>query len=218
MKLYDRSLLPRLTDCVCGLRSLTRLRALVVPRAQGTVLELGAGSCPNLPFYDPTRVARLLALEPSAGLRDMARERLQHSGRPHDAFPVELVDGVGEAIPLPDASVDSVVSTFTLCTVPDAAGTLRELRRVLRPGGRLHFAEHGLAAGDRARRWQHRLEPLWIPLAGGCHLTRHPPTLLQKAGFRVDWQEGLVGPPTAAWRAVDRLLHGYWGTATAPPD
>ena len=216
MSLYQRYLLPRLTDCVCGSPSLARLRALVVPRASGVVLELGAGSGPNLPFYDAARVRRLLALEPSAELRALAQERLARSRRPAEAFPVEFIDGTGEAIPLPDASVDSVVVTFTLCTVADPLRTAAELRRVLRPGGCVHFAEHGRAGTERARRWQRRLEPAWIPLAGGCHLTRHPPSLLESAGFGLEWQDGLIGPSTRAWRAIDGLLHGYWGVARAP--
>lgn len=211
MGFYDRHLLPRLTACVCGCRTLAHLRGRVVPRAEGIVLELGAGSLPNLAHYDPARVSRLIALEPSEGLRELARAQLRLL--PARGFEVELLDGTGEAIPLPDASVDSAVSTFTLCTVTDPVRTARELRRVLRPGGTLHFAEHGLAAGERARRWQRRLEPLWRPLAGGCHLTRHPPALLQEAGFEVDWQQGLLGPSTPAWRAIDGLLHGYWGRA-----
>lgn len=216
MGFYQRYLLPRCTDCVCSSPSLARLRALVVPRAAGVVLELGAGSGPNLPFYDARKVRSLLALEPCAELRALAARRLRRTPRPAGAFPVEFIDGAGEAIPLPDASVDSIVCTFTLCTVADPARTAAELLRVLRPGGRLHFAEHGLADGERARRWQRRLEPLWTPLAGGCHLTRRPPELLHGAGFDTEWQEGLLGPSTAAWRLVDRLMHGYWGCATAP--
>lgn len=215
MGFYQRHLLPRCIDCVCSSPSLSRLRALAVPRAEGVVLELGAGSAPNLPFYDAARVRRLIALEPSAELRALAAQRIQRSGRPAGAFPVELLDGVGEAIPLPDASVDSVVCTYTLCTVTDPARTAAELMRVLRPGGRVHFAEHGLAGTERARRWQQRIKPAWVPLAGGCHLTRRPPDLLRAAGFEVEWQEGLMGPSTAAWRLVDRLMHGYWGCATA---
>jgi SAM-dependent methyltransferase len=214
MGFYDRHLLPRLTACVCGCRTLAHLRGLVVPRAAGVVLELGAGSLPNLAHYDAARVRQLIAMEPSEGLRELARAQLLRL--PARGFEVGLLDGVGESIPLPDASVDSAVCTFTLCTVADAARTARELQRVLRPGGLLHFAEHGLAASARAQRWQRRLEPLWRPLAGGCHLTRHPPSLLREAGFTVDWQQGLLGPATPLWRAIDGLLHGYWGSARAP--
>jgi len=213
MGLYARYLLPRLTDCVCGSRSLARLRALVVSRAWGTVLEVGFGSGLNLRWYDASRVQRLLALEPDAGLRSIARERMRREQAAAGGFAVEVIDGIGEAVPLPDASVDSAVVTFTLCTVRDPSRTASELRRVLRPGGSVFFAEPGLAASQSAQRWQRRLEPAWTPLAGGCHLTRHPPAILQAAGFTVDWQEGLVGPSTAAWQAIDRLLHGYWGSA-----
>jgi len=214
MGLYARYLLPRLTHCVCASPALARVRARVVPRASGTVLEVGFGSGLNLPWYDATHVQRLLALEPDDGLRSIAGERMRRACV--DGFPIDVIDGVAEAIPLPDASVDSLVVTFTLCTVADPARAVSEMRRVLRPGGRVHFAEHGAAATEGARRWQRRLEPIWTPLAGGCHLTRIPPRLLEAAGFSVEWDEGLLGPPSPAWRSVDRLLHGYWGSALRP--
>jgi ubiquinone/menaquinone biosynthesis C-methylase UbiE len=213
MGLYTRYLLPRLTHCACASPALARLRGLIVPRASGTVLEIGFGSGLNLPWYDASRVQRLLALEPADGLRSLARERMRKEDRREHSFAVDVIDGVGEAIPLPDASVDSIVVTFTLCTVEDPSRTASEMRRVLRPGGSVFFAEHGAAVSERARRWQRRLEPAWTPLAGGCRLTRHPPDILRAAGFAVDWQEGLIGPPTSPWRAIDRLLHGYWGSA-----
>jgi SAM-dependent methyltransferase len=211
MGLYARYLLPRLTDCVCSSPALARMRGLVVPRAEGTVLEVGFGSGLNLRWYDAHRVRRLLALEPVPELCAIARHRIERCG-----FPVDVVEGVGEAIPLPDASVDSIVVTFTLCTVRDPLRTAAEMSRVLRPGGCIHFAEHGQATSDRAQRWQRRVEPAWAPLAGGCHLTRHPPALLQAAGLEVDWQQGLIGDSGFAWRAIDRLFHGYWGSARLP--
>jgi len=216
MGLYARYLLPRLTDCVCGSPSLARLRALVVSRASGTVLEVGFGSGRNLRWYDASRVHRVLALEPDDGLRTIARERMRREQAAASGFAVDLIDGIGEAIPLPDASVDSAVVTFTLCTVRDPSRTAAEMLRVLRPGGSVFFAEHGVAASPRAQRWQRCIEPVWTPLAGGCHLTRHPPRILQSAGFTVDWQQGLVGPATPTWRAIDSLLHGYWGSALRP--
>lgn len=169
---------PRLVSCACGAKQVARYRAEVVPQATGTVLELGFGSGLNLPFYDASRVDRLYALEPHAPIAALAAERLAAS--PLTAEPLRAG---AEAIPLPDASIDTVLVTFTLCTVPDLAGALAEARRVLRPGGRLLFAEHGLAPDAGVARWQHRVQPVWGRLAGGCHLTRDVPARLREAGF-----------------------------------
>jgi len=208
MGLYERLILPRLVDAACGSSSLARTRALVVPRARGRVLEVGFGSGLNLPFYDPDHVERVLALEPGDGIRALAMRRVAAS-----RVPVEFIGAPGEAIPLPDASVDSIVITFTLCTIPDAARAAREMRRVLRRGGELLFAEHGTARSVRAQRWQRRIEPVWTPLAGGCHLTRNPPQILRDAGFAVDWAEGLLDPRLLAARTIGPLTYGYWGVA-----
>ncbi|MCO5105914.1 MAG: methyltransferase domain-containing protein [Burkholderiaceae bacterium] len=208
MDFYDRLVLPRLVDMACGSSSLARTRALVVPRARGRVLEVGFGSGLNLPFYDSGKVERVLALEPGEGIRALAMRRVAAS-----AVPVEFVGAPGESIPLADASVDSIVITFTLCTIPDVARAAREMRRVLRRGGELLFAEHGVARSVRARRWQRRIEPVWTPLAGGCHLTRDPPQILRDAGFSVEWTEGLLDPRPLAARTIGPLTYGYWGVA-----
>lgn len=208
MDFYDRLILPRLVDVACGSASLARTRALVVPLAHGRVLEVGFGSGLNLPFYDPVKVERVLALEPGEGLRALALRRAAAS-----PVPVEFLAAPGESIPLPDASVDSIVITFTLCTIPGVAQAAREMRRVLRPGGELWFAEHGTARSMRAQRWQRRIEPVWTPLAGGCHLTRDPPQILRDAGFAVQWTEGLLDRSLFSARTLGPLLYGYWGVA-----
>ena len=208
MDFYERRILPRLVDVACGSTSRARTRARVVPLARGRVLEVGFGSGLNLPFYDPARVERLLALEPAEGIRELGRRRIAAS-----RVPVETIGAPGESIPLPDASVDSIVITFTLCTIPDAARAAREMRRVLRPGGEVCFAEHGMARSVRAQRWQRLVEPVWTPLAGGCHLTRDPPQILRDAGFAVQWTEGLLDPRPLAARMIGPLTYGYWGVA-----
>lgn len=208
MDFYERRILPRLVDLACGSPSLARTRALVVPRACGRVLEVGFGSGLNLRFYDPARVERVLALEPGEGIRALALRRAAAS-----PVPVEFIAAPGESIPLADASVDSIVVTFTLCTIPDVARAAREMRRVLRRGGELLFAEHGTARSVRAQRWQRRIEPAWTPLAGGCHLTRNPPQILRDAGFEVQWAEGLLDPRPLAARTLAPLTYGYWGVA-----
>jgi ubiquinone/menaquinone biosynthesis C-methylase UbiE len=178
MGLYGRFVEPRLVSLACAAPQVAAIRRALVPQANGTVLELGFGSGLNLPAYDASRVAKLYALEPHAPIRRLAERRLQAS--PIEA---EVLEAGAEAVPLPDGSVDTVLLTFTLCTVPDAERSLAEARRVLRPGGRLLFAEHGLAPDEGVRRWQLRVQPVWGRLAGGCRLTRDAPALLREAGF-----------------------------------
>lgn len=178
MGLYAEHVEPRLVSLACSAGAIARYRAEVVPLASGVVLELGFGSGLNLPYYDASRVDRLIALEPHAPIRGLATRRLRES--PLDA---ELLEAGAEAIPLEEGSVDTVLVTFTLCTVPKLGAALSEARRVLRPGGRLLFAEHGLAPDPGVARWQRRVQPAWGRLAGGCHLTRDVPRALTTAGF-----------------------------------
>jgi SAM-dependent methyltransferase len=154
-------------------------RARWVPLAAGVVLEVGAGSGLNVPFYGP-HVRMLYAIEPSSSLRRMAAARVKEA-----AFPVELMAASAERIPLPDASVDTAVTTWTLCTIADADVALREIQRVLRPDGRLITVEHGRAPDPRVARWQERLTPFWRRIAGGCHLNRPIDRLIAQAGFAV---------------------------------
>ncbi|MGH8725514.1 MAG: class I SAM-dependent methyltransferase [Burkholderiales bacterium] len=177
--IYERWLLPRLLDLVMRNKEATRYRRKTIPAARGRVLELGAGSGLNLPFYG-REVTRLYALDPSEALLRMARKK-----RPPAGVPVEFLEASAEEIPLDSGSVDTVVSTWTLCTVPDAAKALREARRVLRLGGMLLFAEHGHAPEPAVQVWQQRLNPLWRRIAGGCNLDRRIDRLIRDAGFEV---------------------------------
>jgi len=204
MNLYERYFLPTLIDWACGIKPVQRQRAKIVPRAQGRVLEIGMGTGRNLPFYDKSRLERLYVLDPAAQMHPKARQRMHAAG-----LEVELLELPAEKIPMADASFDTVVTTFTLCTIPDAVAALREMRRVLKPGGRLLFCEHGLAPDASVRRWQDRLTPLWKPLAGGCHLNRDIPALLREGGFRIDDMEQLYLPGPRP------LTYNYWGSATA---
>jgi ubiquinone/menaquinone biosynthesis C-methylase UbiE len=180
MPLYDDWILPVLLDLAMRHPEARRLRRELVPRAQGRVLEIGAGSGLNLPFYGP-KVTELYALEPSAQLRRIARRRARHL-----RFPVEFLASSAEGIPLPSGSIDTVVSTWTLCTIPDVERALAEMRRVLVPDGELLFVEHGLAPDASVRHWQHRLTPGWRRIAGGCHLDRSIDELIANAGFAFD--------------------------------
>lgn len=181
MSLYSRLVLAPLTDIVCGAGSLAGRRARVVPRAVGRVVELGAGSGHNLPFYDRRAVERVWAVEPSAEMWERARARLADIGD----F-VEHVQASAERIPLEDGVADTVVVTWALCSIPDPARALAEARRVLRPGGALLFAEHGRAPEADVRRWQDLINPAWVRVSGGCNLNRDPLALIAAAGFALE--------------------------------
>lgn len=204
MEPYERYVLPHLVNCVCGRPVIVHQRRLVVPQARGKVLEVGFGSGLNLAHYDRSAVEWIWALEPSAPMRALAAPRIAASG-----LDVRLLDLPGEAIPLPDASVDSIVMTFTLCTIPDAAAALHQMRRVLRPGGRLLFCEHGAAPDENVRRWQDRLDRLWGRFAGGCHLNREMAPLIASAGLRFDRVESAYLPHTPRFAG-----YNTWGVAT----
>lgn len=203
MSFYGRYVLPFLTDLSLRSKVLGAERARWVPLSSGAVLEIGAGSGLNFAHYGPD-VRRLYALDPSAELRRMAgpRARLARA-------PIQFLAASGEAIPLPDGSIDTVVTTWTLCTIADPGRALTEMRRVLRRDGRLIFVEHGLAPDPRVARWQHRLTPAWRRIAGGCHLNRPIDALLEAAGLDVPGMErGYVrGPRVSAYlyRGVARL-------------
>jgi SAM-dependent methyltransferase len=179
MGFYGEQILPRMVDKVCGGQALKPLRRRVCEGLAGEVIEIGFGSGPNVPFY-PAAVTRVTAVEPSGTAWKLASERLRAS-----AIPVQRSGLDGQSLPLPDGSFDAALSTWTLCTIPDPIAALGEVRRVLKPGGRLHFFEHGLAPDEQVRRWQYRLDPLQHRMFGGCHLTRPIADLLTSAGFTV---------------------------------
>lgn len=190
MGLYSKYVLPTLTELAMRSQRLRPERARWVPLARGVVLEVGVGSGLNLPIYS-REVRKLYALDPSEELLRMARSRAARA-----AFSVEFLCRPAEAIPLADGSVDDVVTTWTLCTIPDPVAALQELRRVLRPGGRLIFIEHGRSPDPSVVRWQDRLTPLWRRVAGGCHLNRPIDRLLRSGGFEVlEVNRGYVAGP-----------------------
>jgi ubiquinone/menaquinone biosynthesis C-methylase UbiE len=177
---YDRHVLPRLIGCACGAGPIRRQRAKVVPRAEGRVLELGIGGGLNLAFYDPDRVESVTGVDPSEGLRRQAEAALRAPN-----LKVDILAGEAEALPFDDLSFDSVVCTFTLCSVHTPTAVLAEARRVLKPAGAFLYCEHGLSPDPKVERWQRRIEPVWTPLAGGCHLTRPVTASIEAAGFRI---------------------------------
>lgn len=179
MGFYSDVILPRLCDLAMRNKQLVPYRERVIRAAEGRVLEIGAGSGRNLPFYGPS-AKQILALEPSSKLVEMARSV------PHQEIPVTFLGASAETIPLDDHTVDTVVTIWSLCTIPKAAAAVGEARRVLRPGGRLLFVEHGLSPDKSVRWWQDRLTPAWKSVSGGCHLNRPIQALIERAGFRMD--------------------------------
>lgn len=203
MSLYEKYILPSLIGCTCCSSPIMKQRQKVVPAAQGQVLEIGMGAGPNLQFYDASKVTHLWGLEPSAGMRRKARKAIAAS-----PVAVELLDAPGEEIPLDDKTVDTVVLTYTLCTIPGAVAAAEEMRRVLKPGGKLLFCEHGVAPDEGVFKWQTRIEPVWKLVGGGCHLTRDIPALLRQGGFEIEAMEEAYIPGTLKIAAYD-----YWGSA-----
>jgi ubiquinone/menaquinone biosynthesis C-methylase UbiE len=187
---FENLVLPSLIHFAMTREEVTRLRAANVPAARGAVLEVGVGSGLNLPFY--TRgVTKVYGVDLSAELLAMARERAAAA-----PFPVELVHGSAERVSLADASVDTVVATWSLCSIANAAEALREMRRVLKPEGTFIFVEHGLAPDAGVRKWQNRLTPIWRPFTGGCHLNREIDDLVRGAGFTIaEMKTGYIPGP-----------------------
>jgi ubiquinone/menaquinone biosynthesis C-methylase UbiE len=203
MGFYDDQVLPRVMDVALG-RQTRAIRARATAGLSGEVLEIGFGSGRNLPLL-PAGVERLLAVEPAAAGRGLAARRIAAA-----PFPVEFVGDDGQELPLPDASVDHVLTTWTLCTIPDVEQALDEIHRVLRPGGTLRFAEHGRSPKRRAARWQNRLNPAWGRIVGGCQLNRQIDDLIEKSGLTVESASTYQIVGTAA------LAFAYEGVAVKP--
>ena len=179
MGVYTERVLPRILNVMCAVGEAKALRERACAGLHGEVVELGFGSGLNVPHYPPG-VTRVHAIEPSDVAWKLAAKRVAAA-----TVPVERSGLDGQRLPLPDDSCDTALSAWTLCTIPDLAAALGEVRRVLKPGGTLHFIEHGLAPDEAVQRQQHRFEPLQKRVVGGCHLTRHIPDLLTEAGFGI---------------------------------
>lgn len=202
MTWYDERILPRLVNLACSSKPTRKQRAKIVPYASGDVLEIGFGSGLNLPHYDRNKVRRIWGLEPSEGMRRLARDAVGKAG-----LNVEFIDLPCEEIPLGDDSVDTVLITYTLCTIPEPAKALEAVSRVLKPQGRLLYCEHGKAPDESVYRWQERLNPIWKKVSGGCNMHRNIPEILHGSGFVVEDDNRMYIPGARA------LSYNYWGSA-----
>ena len=199
---YDRHVLPYVIDIACGMKPVRQQREKVVPLARGRVLEIGIGTGLNLAHYGKAKVGNIVGLDPAMEMHRLAQKRMRKAG-----LSVELVGLSAERIPFEDATFDTVLVTYTLCSIPDPVPALKEMRRMLKPGAKLIFCEHGASPDASVRRWQDRLTPLWSKLGGGCHLNRDIPALLSAAGLRsMDMQTMYLPGPRP-------LTYNYWGTA-----
>jgi ubiquinone/menaquinone biosynthesis C-methylase UbiE len=204
MGLYDKYLLPKLVHCSCGLKPAMKQREKIIPLAKGRVLEIGIGSGLNIPYYDPHQIDHIWGIDPSRDMWTIAKKNARESH-----LEVEFIESGAENVPLDNNSADTVVITYTLCTIPDVGSALQEVRRVLKPGGKLLFCEHGEAPDENVRRWQKRVNPFWKVLAGGCNLNRPIPSLLEQSGFTSSDMQTMYIP---GWQPA---CFNYWGTASA---
>lgn len=202
MGFYENKVLPHIINTMCGMKPIRMQRQKVVPNAYGKVLEVGMGTGLNMPYYSKDKVDLIYGLEPNAKSCKMAEKSILQAG-----LNVEMIGLDGQEIPLEKNSVDTVVLTYTLCTIPDAHKAIAEMRRVLKPGGKLIFSEHGRAPDAAVQKWQDRINPTWKAITGGCHINRAIPELIQSGGFAFESLEEmyLPGPKFAAYT--------FWGSA-----
>ena len=203
MGFYNDKIVPRLVTCACGTKPILKQRAKVVPQARGNVLEIGVGAGHNLPYYDSQRVESIVGIDPCQTSWRLAATRAAQVG-----VPQEFVEGSAEKMPLPDAQFDTVLMTYSLCTIPDAHAALAEMRRVLKPGGSLVFCEHGKAPDPGVARWQQRINPLWRRVLGGCNVNRPIVEWIKNAGFAIEQLDEMYLPGTPRIAAFN-----MWGSA-----
>ena len=205
MSLYDKYVLPKFLNCACGSKPVARQRKKVVPLAEGKVLEVGIGSGLNLPFYDKSKIDELWGLDPSEELCEMARKVADS-----EQMEVNFISSGAEEISLPDNHFDSVLVTYTMCTIPEVIRANGEIRRVLKNGGKMIFCEHGEAPDENIRKWQKRINPIWGKFAGGCNINRKIPSLIEDSGFDIIELEEMYLPSTPKIAG-----YNYWGYAVA---
>ena len=203
MSFYDKYILPKVLNCTCASKPIRYQRDKIVPLAEGVVLDVGIGSGLNIPFYNKSKINYLYGLDPSKELLDIAKSIAKEN-----QLEVDFLQCSAESIPLPDRSIDTVLITYTMCTIPDVALSNSEIMRVLKDDGKLLFCEHGLAPDKNIAKWQKRINPLWGKIAGGCNLNRDIPKLISSSGFKISNMEEMYLPSTPKFAG-----YNYWGVA-----
>ena len=203
MGFYNKYILPKFLNCACGTKPINFQRDKIVPLAKGIVLDVGIGSGLNIPFYNKSKIDHLYGLDPSDELLKIAKSIAEK----HE-LEIEFLECGAEAIPLPDNSIDTVLITYTMCTIPDVELSNLEIMRVLKPEGQLLFCEHGLAPDKNIVKWQRRINPIWNKIAGGCNLNRDIPKLITSSGFKILNMEEMYLPSTPKFAG-----YNYWGVA-----
>jgi ubiquinone/menaquinone biosynthesis C-methylase UbiE len=201
LSIYNKYILPKFLNCACGSKPIIYQRQKIVPLASGVVLDIGIGSGLNIPFYNSNKIDKVIGIDPSHELIDLAKDQVNNS-----QASVELVIGNAESIPYPDNFFDTVLVTYTMCTIPDVARANKEMWRVLKDNGRLLFCEHGLAPDKKILKWQNRIDLFWGKIAGGCHLNRDIEKLIIEAGFSFDSLDKMYLPSTPKFAG-----YNYWG-------
>ena len=203
MNLYNKYILPKFLNCACGSKPINYQRQKVVPLAKGKVLDIGIGSGLNIPFYNSDKIDQVIGIDPSHELIDLAKGLANKS-----RVSIKLVIGSAESIPYPDNFFDTVLVTYTMCTIPNVAIANKEIWRVLKEDGRLIFCEHGLAPDKKISKWQNRIDPFWGKIAGGCHLNRDIQKLITDAGFSFESLDKMYIPSTPKFAG-----YNYWGVS-----
>ena len=203
MSFYNKYILPKVLNCTCASKPINYQRDKIVPLAEGVVLDVGIGSGLNIPFYNKTKIKQLYGLDPSKELLDIAKSVAKEK-----KLEIEFLECGAESIPLPDKSIDNVLITYTMCTIPDVAISNSEIMRILKDDGKLLFCEHGLAPDKNIAKWQKRINPLWSKIAGGCNLNKDIPSLISSSGFKILNMEEMYLPGTPKFAG-----YNYWGVA-----
>ena len=203
MGLYNKYILPKFINCACGSKPINYQRDKLIPYAKGVVLDIGIGSGLNIPFYNKSNINYLYGLDPSPELLEIAKKVAKTN-----KLEIEFLECGAESIPLPNNSIDTIVITYTMCTIPDISLSSAEMLRVLKPNGRLLFCEHGLAPDKRVAKWQKIINPVWNKIAGGCNLNRDIPKLIESSGLKILEIEEMYLPSTPKFAG-----YNYWGVA-----
>ena len=202
-KFYEKYVLPKIINCACGTKPILIQRQKIVPSASGVILEIGVGSGVNIPYYSNSNVKKLIGLDLQQDNWDQAYKIAKKSN-----ISIDLLQGDGEELPIPNNSIDTVLITYTMCTIPNVQRTLAEIKRVLNSEGKLLFCEHGLAPDKNVQKWQNKLNPIWKKCLGGCNLNRNIPELVLKSGFSFESINEMYIPSTPKF-----IGYNYWGTA-----